>query len=386
MCRSIILALIIASSWACSDPDRPSPPSDAGPDPDADRPEAPRPGDGGTDGDAGTPAVHCPSGALLVHYSLTPLSNAPSLDAIQLPGLHPATIIVSAGMGGASNSLRLDVCQEPAGPKLQAILLRGASFESVSRFVLDHSVAAPVEEFVQTPQGMVAQIRLPPAAMVVDGLAGALAGDIRALRVRVLGERGLLVMGHPGFLAIARGRVTPSAIDYTSLYVLVGGLAPGDVFANLRCPFNEDTLTSTFRLDTVTFDIQACTFLGGGSTTGYRIHHLVVQDSNPALEESDRRRFEFTTEAEVKAVLNYRWNHHNACDSFHLALGHADYAASTAPLAGCGAQVPNAPARSFDEPSTSPVLYRIRYYGGAWKDGSIPGCSHYLFCNRPAGR
>ena len=163
MYRPIVLALIVAASWACSDPDRPSPPSDAGPDLDADRAEAARPGDGGMDADAGTLPAHCPSGALAVHYSLTPLSNPPSLDAIQLPGLHPATIIVPAGMGGASNSLRLDVCQEPAGPKLHAILLRGASFETVSRFVLDDAVTAPVEEFVATPQGMMAKVRLPPA-------------------------------------------------------------------------------------------------------------------------------------------------------------------------------------------------------------------------------
>lgn len=126
--------------------------------------------------------------------------------------------------------------------------------------------------------------------------------------------------------------------------------------------------------------MEACSFLGGGITRGYRIDRLTVQDSSPQLQAADRGRFEFKSRAEVEGVLNYRWNHHNACDSFHLALPHADYAASSAPAAGCGPQVPNAPPRRIDEPSTSPVLYRLRYYGGAWKDGSIPGCTHFLEC------
>lgn len=333
--------------------------------------------EGGTDGGA-APAL-CPSGAAVVQYSLTPPASTPSLQALQLPGLHPATIIVPA-KDGMSNSMRIDLCQESGGLKLHALLLRGESVTVASRFVVDGSISAPVSDIVVVPEGRVFETRVPPSAVMVAGLAQAVAGDLRTLRIRLLGERGLLVVGHDGFLAVAQGDVGPSSIEYTSLYVLVGGLAAGDVFAGLRCPFGEMLLATTFRLDTAQFEVEACTFLGGGITTGYRIHRLAVQDPNPALAEADRRRFEFTTEAEVKAVMNYKWNHHNACDSFHLALGHADYAASSAPAAGCGTQVPNAPPRNINEDPNSPVLYRIRYAGGAWRDGSIAGCTHHLFC------
>jgi len=133
-------------------------------------------------------------------------------------------------------------------------------------------------------------------------------------------------------------------------------------------------------MSTATFEVTACTFLGGGETTGYRISSLAVQDSSPELTEAERQRFEYDGEAAVEAVMTYAWNHHNACDSFHLALAHADYAASSSPAAGCGDTVPNAPPRIFDEDPRLPVLFRIRYHGGDWTDGTMPDCYHYLFC------
>jgi hypothetical protein len=149
----------------------------------------------------------------------------------------------------------------------------------------------------------------------------------------------------------------------------------------MKCRFGEDPLTTSFTMSTATFDVEACTVLGGGFTAGYRIHYLAVTDTSPDLTEAERMKIEFTSEAEVEAVMNYVWNHHNACDSFHLALPYADYAASAAPAAGCGETVPNAPMRDFDEPPGAPVFFRIRYHGGEWVDGEIPGCTHYLFCN-----
>lgn len=146
------------------------------------------------------------------------------------------------------------------------------------------------------------------------------------------------------------------------------------------CPEGHMPLSARFRLGTAQFEVGGCSFMGGGHTMGYEFHRLTIEDTSPALMPADRRKLEFTTKAEVDAVLNYRWNHHNACDSFHLALPHADYAASSAPLAGCGTQVPNAPPRSFDEPFDAPVRYRTRYYGGAWVDADATGCSQYMSC------
>jgi hypothetical protein len=374
-----LFAVTASLSAACSQSAPPSQGGDGGAQHDAPASEVPAPGDADTGGDAGAQPALCPSGAVLVQYSLTPLQSAPPLGAIALPGLHPATIIVPAGHG-LSNSMRFDLCQESDGLELHAILLRGEAVTLASRFVLDGSIASPATEVVQIAEGRVQEVRVPRTAAVVEGLAEAIAGNLSALRIRLPGDKGLLVVGHSDFLAVAQGRVDAATIQYTSLYVLVGSLAPGNVFAGLRCTFGQTPLTTSFRLDTAQFDVEACTFLGGGITTGYRIHRLAVQDSNPGLEEAYRGRFEFTTEAEVESVMNYRWNHHNACDSFHLTLGHANYAASTAPAAGCGPPVPEAPPRRIDEPSNAPLMYRIRYHGGAWRDGSVAGCSHFLYC------
>ena len=368
--------------WACSDSGSPSP-GDAGSGPDADASEVVPPDDGGggkSGGDGGGQTVSCPAGATLVQYSLTRPDTLPTVGMLDLPGLHPATIIVPAG-DGSSDSMRFDLCQDAGGLELHAIVLRGEAVSLASRYVLDASITSAVSNFVEIPEGRVFEIRVPRSAAVVEGLSEAITGDLRPLRIRLLGEMGLLVVGQAGFVAVARGNVGAASIEYTSLYVLIGGLAPGDVFAGLRCRFGEMFLETSFQLDTALFEIEACTFLGGGITTGHRIRRLAVEDSNSALEEVHRHRFEFTTESEVDGVLNYRWNHHNACDSFHLALGHADYAASSAPAAGCGPQVPNAPLRDVNEPTDSPVRYRIRYYGGDWRDGSIAGCSHYLGCD-----
>jgi hypothetical protein len=384
MKRPRLFGLVFAATCtvACSESRPLSPPGDGGTPQDAATADAATADAATADtptADAGGQPARCPSGASVVHHSLTPPPSTPPLGALDLPGLHPNTIIVPAE-NGVANSMRFDLCQEAGGLALHAILLRDLAQGVATRFVLDGSITAPVTAFLDIPEGRAFEVRIPRTAAVVEGLDEALGGNLRALRIRLLGDKGLLVVGHTGFLAIARGDVTTTSIEYSSLYVLVGGLGPGNVFAGLRCPLGQMPLETSFLLDTALFELEACTFLGGGITTGYRINRLTVQDSNPGLQEAHRRRFEFTTEDEVKAVMTYRWNHHNACDSFHLALDHADYAASAAPAAGCGPQVPNAPARRIDEPSESPVLYRIRYYGGTWRDGSIGGCSHYLHC------
>jgi hypothetical protein len=381
------IALLTAAAAACSEGGEPPPgPLDGGggdaPDADGRSPDAPpRPeGDGGTE--AGPPAASlCPTGTTLIQRSLARLPSLPALADIDLPNLHPNSILVPAG-SGASDSVRFDFCQGPQGTALHGLMMRGNSFELAYSYVVDGSITSPADAIIDVPAGKVREIRLPPAAVIVEGVAEALAGDLRAFRVRLLGERGLLIVGHPTFLAIARGHVQPASVDYTALYVWIGGLAPGDVFAGLRCPFGQELLTSSFTLGTAAFELEACSFLGGGITTGYRIHRFAVQDSSLELQEAHRARFELKTEAELAAALNYKWNHHNACDSFYLALPHAEYAASAAPAAGCGPTVPNAPPRSISEPDGSPLLYRIRYPGGAWIEGSKPGCSHFIArCN-----
>ncbi len=360
-------------------------PRDAAPTPDsgAAAPDsgAPPP-DAGTTADAGTPpTTPCPDGSPMAHYAFTALTAAPALAAIDLPNLHPNTIIAVAHSEDA-HLVRLDVCPGRTGaPTLHALMAIEYAFEAPRLYLTDDTLTAQREEFITTPLGQVFEVRLPPSDLVVEGLAAALAGDLTQFRVRILGMNGMLLVGHAGFVAAARGNVSASAIDYTSLTVVVGGLGPGDPFGGRPCPFGHTPLEETFRLGTATFAVGGCSFLGGGATTGYEFHRLSVEDSNPLLMPADRARLTFATKAEVDAVLTYRWNHHNACDSFHLALPHADYAASSAPMAGCGMQVPNAPPRQFEEPFDAPVKYRFRYYGGAGTDAEAVGCSSYMSCD-----
>jgi hypothetical protein len=375
------LALTLATLVACTSTDRePSGPradaglrADVGPGVDAGGLDAGAP-------DGSTTPERCADGSARTRVSLTPLSPLPALGTIDLPHLLPNTIVVGAETEGA-HRVRLDACVSAGGAaRLEGLQAMESALDTPRRYVVDPAARTQTETFIDTPAGQLYEVRVPPADLRVEGLEAALAGDLRALRVRVLGPSGLLLVGHAGFVAVARGEVSAVDITYTSLTVVVGGLAIGDTFAGLACKFGHTPLSARFRLGTAQFEVGGCSFLGGGHTMGYEFHRLTIEDSSTTLTPADRRKHEFTTKAEVDAVLNYRWNHHNACDSFHLALPHADYAASSAPLAGCGTQVPNAPPRSFDEPFDAPARYRIRYYGGAWVDADAVGCSQYMSC------
>jgi hypothetical protein len=351
---------------------------------DAGRPDGARPdggpdaggtADAGASADAGADARPCASG--LERYSLGAVRPVPMPSALNLPNLLPGTEVVSAG-DGAEAGLRLEICRDGGQPTLRSALFRAWSSETPTLYRLDPTITQPTEAVVELPEGVVLERRLPTSATLVEGLAAALEGAPEALHVRLFGESGLVLRGHAGFVALAAGRVDATTITYGSIRVVVGTLARGDVFANLPCPFGESALAARFSLGSAGFDVRACTFLGGGETLGYRIVALTVTDPNAALAPAEQQPITFTGDAAVRAVLSYAWNHHNGCDSFHLALPHADYAATTSPIAGCGTPVPSAPDRAPD--GFGDVLYRVRYHGGPWTEGTIPGCHHYLFC------
>ncbi|MCC6874170.1 MAG: hypothetical protein IT378_07660, partial [Sandaracinaceae bacterium] len=314
----------------------------------------------------------------LVHYSLTRVAPLPPVSSLELTGLPNGVELISAA-DGSDYDARLSVCQRGTARSLVALLVTEGSFTTPTYYRVDPTAPAPLQEVVDHGQGLVVQIRLPPAALQVEGLDAALDGNLDPLAIRVLYDSGVVLLGHAGFLALARGRVSASAVEYTSIYVTVGGLREGDVFRDRPCHFGESLWQRSFQLATATFEVGACTFLGGGETFGYRIHYLAVTDTNAALTPAEQQRIELAGEPAVDAALTYRWNHHNGCDSFHLALPHADYAATASPLAGCGLPVPEAPPRDISDPDRT-VLYRIRYHGGAWTDGVLTGCHHYLLC------
>lgn len=194
--------------------------------------------------------------------------------------------------------------------------------------------------------------------------------------------KGWKVEGEPTFATAVPVMVEDGgSLKPTALYWLAGSFSYGDPLKGLKCPGGETWRSSGFTLGTAQFTAERCEFLGGGETTGYRIKTLVVTDSNPALPPEARKPVTLADETALKA-LNYRWNHHNACDSFYLKLPHAEYAATAAPCAGCGQAVPNAPERKYTDEDHTFLHYRIKYEGGAWQDGKLDGCPHHFLSCR----
>ena len=323
----------------------------------------------------------CPGGAL-VAYSLIAPATLPAVEDLALPDLPAGARVVAAG--GDDVGLRLDVCTGGDG----TVALRGvvSLFDAVEPprvYVVDDAATETIESFVQTDAGFVHELRVPPTAFLVRGLDALLAGDAAAFELRVVGASGLLAVGHDGSVAVARGDVDATAVAYTNIDVVVGALARGDAFAARPCPFGEQATRARFALGSAAFIVDLCTFMGGGHTTGYRVTTLRVQDAAPALRGEERACIELAG-ADLEEALETRWNHHNACDSFHLALPHAEYAATSSPNAGCGETLPAAPAPAPLEENGADVRWRLRHHGGPWSEGTSPGCSHYLFCGETA--
>jgi hypothetical protein len=339
--------------------------------------------DAGSMGDGGHPElVTCPTGQEQRFYSLSPLAQAPSAAELELSPLPPGAQVFSASSTGESLSARLDLCRDTNGTHtLRGVLWAFDEWGWPRYYRLDETISSSVEGGAEYRGGNVFELRLPPAQFIVRGLEEALSGNLQPLEIRLVHMAGLLILGHDTFVAGVHADVRSSSISSADLSVLAGGLTAGDVFSARVCPFGEVPHQQTFTMGTATFELTACKSLGEGITTAYRITSLAVTDTNDALTPAERATFTFDTDAEVEQVMNYVYNHHNACDSFHLALPHADYAASSAPSAGCGVPVPNAPMRMINEDPSGPVKYRIRYHQGDWIDGTIPGCSHYMFCD-----
>ncbi len=333
--------------------------------------------DSGTPPGSEDPFELCPNGELM-HYSLSSVSPLPDASALELVNLPQSAQIWSAS---ESAGARLDLCKEGESISLRAILWQSSTSFAPLLYRLDETVTEPVHTTLDLDIGTIFETRVPVDHLMVTGLDEALTGNLDPLEIRILGEGGMLALGHDGFIAMASGRVTQNSIEYTSIVVMVGGLEPGDSFAGRVCLLGEEPAETSFNLGTASFEVKACTFLGGGHTTGYRIFSLAVQDDSPELSEAGRQRVEFNSQEEVESVMNYVWNHHNGCDSFYLNLPHAQYAATAAPLAGCGISVEHAPMRTFDDDRDT-ILYRVKYEDGPWQDRVVSDCSHYMFCDR----
>ena len=345
--------------------------------------DAGRPSDGGAGagGGAGVGSYSCPRGTTWRPISLVAPATLPELEDLPLPEVASFAEVLAAG-DGLSNSARLDVCEADDGtPTLGGVLLNTFQFELPTLLRTDPEVSSAQRSLIELEGGAVEEWRVPPADFLVSGLAEALAGNYDGFSVRVVHEQGVIFGGGNGVVAFAKGNIGASSVDYNSIYFVVGTLQPGDVFADLVCPFGEVPLSTSFSFDTANFDVEACKFLDVGHTFGYRITAMAVEDANSSLSGPEQQRHELDGVAAVEAAVTYRYNHHNACDSFHMALPHADYAATTAPMAGCGVAVANAPSPDNEDEGGKRVKFRIRYHGGEWTEGQISDCVHYFSCS-----
>ena len=158
-----------------------------------------------------------------------------------------------------------------------------------------------------------------------------------------------------------------------SIEVLLGNLIEGDPFHDNKCQFGQQEAPIKFMLGSASFTGEACTFLGGGETTGYEIISLTVHDTNPL-----GGKVLFSKEDIVKQnALKYQWNHHNGCDSMMVKTPFATYAMTSAPIAGCGKILEGAPQRDMLDNNPN-VIYTVKYKGKKETTHELK-CGHYLF-------
>jgi hypothetical protein len=218
----------------------------------------------------------------------------------------------------------------------------------------------------------------------VQGLDEALSGNHTNLEIRVdNNEAGLLIKGwkqgsNSFATAVPVVYLSDGSYEVQSIRLVTGALDAIDPFANNKCEPGSNSKTASFSLGTARFTWEACTFLGGGQTNGYKVNKVVVTDSNPALTPEHRAEVVLEGDALTRAFKS-QWNHHNACDSFVLELPHASYAATAAAAAGCGTILPNAPARTHTD-ERSNTLFRTRYETLPWSEVQVQkDCAHFLF-------
>ena len=288
------------------------------------------------------PAVDCGSDSLYV-FSLEKSPDA--LDEQKLKDL----VGVGKSIAPTSKaSLRLEVC------------FRGVEETILKRVV---STLDPAKPQVFT----VGEATLAKA----DGLSDALNGaNYDRLELLVHDNDGAIrVRGSGRFtgsvVAVVEGEMKSGKFTLKSPATLAGVLAYGDVFANARCPIRQQFKTSSFDLGTATIEAEYCTRGDVGETTGYDILKMKVSDSSQNLRPQLRGAVVELEGDALKAALQFRFNHHNACDSFILRVDQlgAIYSATSPAAAGCGLVLEGAPPRkyNFDGENSRRSLFKNTY-------------------------
>lgn len=181
------------------------------------------------------------------------------------------------------------------------------------------------------------------------------------------------------YLAVTDVQIyTPDRWQITNIRAMAGRLELKDSFAQGKCQGGQSEIIYRFQMDTADFEYEVCTFLGGGETTGYDIKKVTVKDSSKLIPVALRNSPIILEGNDLSNALKYKWNHHNACDSFVLKVAKtsATYAATSAPMAGCGTSVEGAPKRDFDEQSKL-AKYQI-HYGSKTEGIKLLKIAHYF--------
>lgn len=152
--------------------------------------------------------------------------------------------------------------------------------------------------------------------------------------------------------------------------ILIGGADVKDPFTVSKCKYEQIEKSKKFAISSASIEMKACTFNGGGRTTGFDIFYISVKDSNPNLSPAFKdqtfilegtaekiadidRGQEYLLKNEA-ASLSFRFNHHNGRDSFIFKLPHASYAVTTGSQIGDYDPIPGSP---------NPESFLIQYEG-----------------------
>jgi hypothetical protein len=307
--------------------------------------------------------LKCATGTSPASFSLVPITKWPT--AKKVAAVIPGITQITRAKGNLS--FRLDLCGDDNNG---AFTLKRVLFHPYSE--------SPIEMYDESNSKFV----------TVEKLQEALFEQPQGFKVVIRGSdnRGVLIVGAKNtpenFIAavgiefMANGKYQPTAIS-----ALVGTFFLGDSLSGGPCKIGQDQRTSTVKLGTANLTFDICTFLGGGETTGYTINSLKVTDTNSAIPQNMRGVEQIFEGEALKQALAYRYNHHNACDSFVLKATalKAVYTASSSPAAGCGMTLPGAPERKFDELDThlGKTLYRTDY-NGVKGTVQVLDASHFL--------
>jgi hypothetical protein len=167
---------------------------------------------------------------------------------------------------------------------------------------------------------------------------------------------------NPNVYFMSSGSFSGSQFNTNSLYVFVAEeIRDTNPFPLNPCVHGALT-SSKFTVDQADFEISYCAYMGGGETTGYTIMSVTLIDHNPKIHPGASDKPIIFRDEKLKDDVQYKWNHHNACDSMVVKAKeyNAVYAFTAPAIAGCGAPIDGAPKRTFDDRRYG-TLYQINY-------------------------